>query len=68
LEELNDLYFLSNIVLGDQNEKNEMGGACSTCGVRRGAYRGLVGNPSLRDHLEDPGLDGRIILIWVFRK
>jgi hypothetical protein len=22
----------------------------------------------LRDHLEDPGVDGRIILIWIFRK
>jgi len=21
-----------------------------------------------RDHLEDPGVDGRIILIWIFRK
>jgi hypothetical protein len=21
-----------------------------------------------RDHLEDPGVDGRIILMWIFRK
>ena len=26
------------------------------------------GNLSERDHLKDPGLDGRIILIWIFRK
>jgi len=26
------------------------------------------GNLRERDHLEDPGLDGRIILRWVFRK
>ena len=26
------------------------------------------GNLSERDHLEDPVLDGRIILRWIFRK
>jgi len=35
-----------------------MGGACSTYG----------GNLRERDDLEDPGLDGRIILRWIFRK
>jgi hypothetical protein len=32
---------------------------------RRGVYRGLVGKPEKRkekDHLEDPDVDGRIIL------
>jgi len=27
-----------------------------------------VGNLRERDHLVDPGVDGRIILIWIFRK
>jgi hypothetical protein len=27
-----------------------------------------VGNLRERDHLGDPGVDGRIILRWVFRK
>jgi len=32
-------------------------------------YTGFwLGNPRERDRLEDPGLDGRIILRWVFRK
>jgi hypothetical protein len=31
---------------------------------RRGAYRALVGKPEGRNHLEDPGVDGRIILKW----
>jgi hypothetical protein len=27
-----------------------------------------MGNMMERDHLEDPDVDGRIILIWIFRK
>jgi len=48
-----------------------MGGACSTGGgERRGeAYTGFWwGNLRERDHLGDPGVDGRIILRWIFRK
>jgi len=37
-------------------EKNEMGGACSMYG---GVER--WGNLRERDHLKDPGVDGRII-------
>jgi len=35
---------------------------------RRGVYRVLAGNVRDRDHLEDPGLDGRIILRLILRK
>jgi len=45
-----------------------MGGACTTYGERRGIYRDLVGKPEGKNSLEDPGLDGKIILSWVFRK
>jgi len=37
-------------------------------GERRGVYRVLVGNLRERDRLGDPGVDGRIILRWIFRK
>jgi len=37
-------------------------------GERRGVYRVLVGKPEGKNHLEDPGVDGRIILRWIFRK
>jgi hypothetical protein len=34
---------------------------------RRGAYRALVGK-SEGNHLKDPGVDGRIILKWIFER
>jgi hypothetical protein len=37
-------------------------------GERRVVYTILVGKPEGRNHLEDPGLDGRIIVRWIFRK
>jgi len=45
-----------------------MGGALARMGEKRCAYRVLVGNPEGKSHLGDPGLDGRIILKYVFRK
>jgi len=35
---------------------------------RRGVYRIWVGKPEGKNHLEDPGLDGGIILRWVLGK
>jgi hypothetical protein len=37
-------------------------------GLRRGACRVLVGKLRERDHLEDQGVEGRIILRWIFRR
>jgi hypothetical protein len=37
-------------------------------GERRGVYGVLVGKPEEKNHLEDPGVDGRIILRSIFRK
>jgi len=42
--------------------------ARSTYGERRGVYRVLVGKLEGGDHLEDPGVDGRIILRLIFKK
>jgi hypothetical protein len=46
--------------LGDQIEKNREIGEVYT-GFWWGNLRG-------RGHLEDPGIDGRIILRWIFRQ
>jgi len=46
--------------------KKSGGAACS--GERRGVYRVLVGKSEGKNQLEDPGVDGRIILRWIFRK
>jgi hypothetical protein len=36
---------------------------------RRGVYRMLVGKPEgIKKHLEDPGIDGRILLQWIFQE
>jgi hypothetical protein len=37
-------------------------------GERKDEYRVLVGKPRGKNQLEDPGIDGRIILRWIFRK
>jgi hypothetical protein len=37
-------------------------------GERRGVCRVLVAKREGKKHLQDPGLDGRIIIRWIFRK
>ena len=46
-----------------------MGGACGAYGREERRIQGFLwGNLRERDHLGDPGVDGRIILRWIFRK
>ena len=36
-------------------------------GERTDAYTALVGKPEGKSHLEDLGIDGRIILKWIYK-
>jgi len=37
-------------------------------GDKRCAYKAWWGNLMERNHLEEPGIDSRIILKWIFKK
>jgi hypothetical protein len=61
-EKLYALYSSPNINRVIISRRMRLAGHVSCMGERRGVYRVLVGKPEGRNHLEDPGLDGRIIL------
>ena len=66
-EELHDMHFLANIVQVIKSRRTRWARHVARMGKRRGAYRVLLGKPEERDRLKDPGVDGRIILRWIFR-
>jgi hypothetical protein len=62
--ELYVLYSSPIIVRVIKSIRLRWAGHVARMGERRGAYRVLVGKPEGRNHLEDPGVDGMIILKW----
>ena len=48
--------------------KMRWAGHVARMGDRRGVYRDLVEKPKGKNHLGDPGVDGRIVLRWILRK
>ena len=67
-EELNELYSSPKLfrVIISRKVRWE----CQIALIGRGeAYTGFWwGNPRERDHLGDPGIDGMVILRWIYRK
>ena len=67
-EELNDLYSSPNIVWVIQSRRKRWVGHVG-CMWEERSIQGIGGeNLRERDHLGDSGIDGRIILRWIFRK
>jgi hypothetical protein len=68
-EDLNDLYsslYISRVI---KSGRMRWAGHVARMVENRGVCAGFWwGNLRKRDHLEDPGLDGRIILRWIFSK
>jgi hypothetical protein len=65
-EELHDLYS-PNIVRVIKLRRMSWAGYVARIWVGRGVYWVWWGNLKERDHWGDPGVDGRIILGWIFR-
>ena len=67
-EELNDLYCSPNIIRVIKSGRIRWVGHVAHMGETKGICKVFVGKLRERDHMGDPGIDGRIILRWIFRK
>ena len=66
-EELKVLYSSPSIIRVIKSRRMKWVGHVARMEERRGVYRVLVGNMRGRDHMEDRGVDGRIILTFRLR-
>jgi hypothetical protein len=54
--------------VGDRVKEDEVGMACGTCGMKRNAYRVLVGKSEGKRLLGRPRHGRGIILKWILKK
>jgi hypothetical protein len=66
-EELSDLYCSPNIVRVIKSRRMRWAGHVACMGERRNVYRVEVGKLRERGHMGNPGVDGKIILRWIFK-
>jgi hypothetical protein len=67
-EELHNLYSSPYIVRVIKSKRMRWAGHVARMGRKEACIVFWWVNPRERDHWGDPGLDGRIILGWIFRK
>jgi hypothetical protein len=68
IEELRDLYSSPTVVRLIKSRRIRWAGCVARIWRGEGCTGFWWGNLSERDHRSDPGVDGRIILRWIFRK
>jgi len=67
-KELSDLYSSPDVIRVIKSRRMRWAGHVTQMCERKCVYRVLVGNLKQRDYLEDPGVDGRVILRWIVKK
>jgi hypothetical protein len=65
--ELIDLHSSLTILRVIKSRRMRWAGHVASMGEGRGVHRVLVGKPEGKNHWGDQGVDGRIILRWIFR-